>query len=409
MFRAIASDNFPPFGKFSMDFPEVQNKPDDLAEVHIFTGVNGSGKTRLLAALAAMLGHGIPLQKRLKGMEKPVANFKVIDHPNSSWCNFESQQHGVAWRSGGPIQEWCGRVPAFAYHGTAYLSDSAIKMVAGVPRPDRATCLAFSRPEGYSQQLLQAITNLTLQAGIESMRPDKTDARSTKIIRRLEDTLGVITGQPFSFNFTGYNQATLLVDWGKLELPFDVLPDGLRAIIGWLVDAMVMLDAWIQGQGNILETEAVFLLDEVESHLHPAWQRKILPAFQRLFPKAQVFVATHSPSVISSLNHGWIHRLSMAQNGQVTVAEPLSASEGDSYISVLEEIMGLAEWYDPETEKLLADFRAMRDQAYKGSADAKANAIKLAEEISKRRMELRYVMGKELSQMERQLAKVQGK
>jgi predicted ATP-binding protein involved in virulence len=83
--------------------------------------------------------------------------------------------------------------------------------------------------------------------------------------------------------------------------------DGLRGIIGWLVHALVMIDVWLQGKADPTNTEAVFLLDEIESHLHPAWQRKILPAFQRLFPKSQIFVATHSPFVISSLNHGWIH------------------------------------------------------------------------------------------------------
>ena len=48
MFRALASDNFPPFGKLNLQFLEVKNKPADLAEVHLFTGVNGTGKTRLL-------------------------------------------------------------------------------------------------------------------------------------------------------------------------------------------------------------------------------------------------------------------------------------------------------------------------------------------------------------------------
>jgi hypothetical protein len=39
MFRVLASDDFPPFGKFRMDFPPVENKPAELAEVHLFTGV----------------------------------------------------------------------------------------------------------------------------------------------------------------------------------------------------------------------------------------------------------------------------------------------------------------------------------------------------------------------------------
>ena len=160
----------------------------------------------------------------------------------------------------------------------------------------------------------------------------------------------------------------------------------------------------VAGEKDATNTQAIFLLDEIESHLHPAWQRRILPAFQRLFPKAQIIVATHSPFVISSLTHGWIHELKLNKDGTVTAEAPKAASSGESYISVLEEIMGVSEWYGPDAEKSLADFRALRDQAYAGDQAAKEKAIKLAQEIGGRSMELNYMMGQELRQMERQLA-----
>ena len=142
----------------------------------------------------------------------------------------------------------------------------------------------------------------------------------------------------------------------------------------------------------------------------PAWQRKILPAFQRLFPKSQIFVATHSPFVIASLNHGWIHSLKMEANGQVIVEKPKAASKGDSYISVVEEIMGVKEWFDPETEKLLKKFRSERDLIYGEKTPEERVTLfesvkKLALEISSRSEELGFIMGKELNQLERHLAK----
>ena len=166
-----------------------------------------------------------------------------------------------------------------------------------------------------------------------------------------------------------------------------------------------MLDIWLEGKSNPFQTEAVFLLDEIECNLHPAWQRRILPAFQKLFPKAQIFVATHSPFLIASLNHGWIHPFTMRPDGTVKVEDPRLASEGDSYITVVEDIMGLKEWYDPETEGLLKEFREKRDAAYKGDGQAQAAARELGTRIGKRSMELGYTMGQELSQMDRQLAK----
>jgi len=233
--------------------------------------------------------------------------------------------------------------------------------------------------------------------------------RSSRIIGAIETTLGEITGFKFRFQVTSYPNVSIGVFWGNRTLPLNLLPDGLRSIIGWLAHAVVMMDTWLQGKSEPLETEAVFLLDEIESHLHPAWQRKILPAFQHLFPKAQIFIATHSPFVISSLNHGWIHQLTMESDGSVTVEQPKAASAGESYISVIEDIMGVKEWYDPESEKLLAKFRELRDAAYHGDVESQAKARGLATEIGKRSMELDYLMGKELRQMEHQLSKQNGK
>ena len=412
MFRAIASNQFPPFGDLLLKLPPVENRPEDLAEVHLFTGVNGTGKTRLLSMLAAMLGNPQPLQRRLKGVEGNVSMYGTDafppPQPRHDWGHMLRRASDITWQSGGPIIQWSNNVPAFAYSGIAYVADAPISVMADVPRPDRAFCLSFIRPEDHSNGLLQAITNLKLQAAMDSMNETGETAngtRATRIVKALESTIQRITGYKFLFHVTTYPKTNLQVRWAETELSFDVLPDGLRSLIGWLAHAVVMMDVWLQGKGDPMQTEAVFLLDEIESPLHPAWQRRVLPAFQRLFPKAQIFVATHSPFLIASLNHGWIHPLTMGPDGKVKVEEPIPASEGDSYVSVVEDIMGLKEWYDPETEQLLADFRAKRDAAYHGDAAAQTTARELADKIGKRSMELGYMMGRELSQMDRQLSK----
>lgn len=438
MFRAIASEEFPPFGKFRLDLPSVENKPSDLAEVHLFTGVNGTGKTRLLAVLAAMLGGPAALQKRSKGngqkhilracAERGTATILAywaslaIDGPSVGAFTpppeRERQELGsVFFRFQDPaltnrsLVAWAQDVPAFAYTGVAYVADSKIEALAGVAKPERKDCLGFSRGEAHSAKLQQAISNFMVQAAMDSLNDSGggSPPRSTRIRNAVEAAVAHITGTPFTFKVSTYPQPNLQVKWGSTLLPLDMLPDGLRSIIGWLVDAAVMLDVWLEGRRDPFDTEVVFLLDEIESHLHPAWQRKILPAFQRLFPKAQIFVATHSPFVIASLNVGWIHRLTLGAEGWVKVEEPIPASAGDSYVSVVEDIMGLQEWYDPETEQLLTQFRQKRDAAYRGDAQAQAGARDLATTIGKRSMELDYLMSRELSQMDRQLAKATAK
>jgi predicted ATP-binding protein involved in virulence len=279
--------------------------------------------------------------------------------------------------------------------------------MASVGPPQRTATLSFFPPTGHSAALLQAITNLKVQAAMESLEAasGKGTGGAAQIVRMIENALTKMTGLEFAFTVTRHPEPTLQVRWGNAILSFDLLPDGLRSIIGWMVDSVVMVDAWTQGKQAVSDVEAVFLLDEIETHLHPAWQRRVLPAFQLLFPNAYLFVVTHSPFVIASLNHGWIHKLILEKDGKAKVLEPIPASAGDSYISVLEEIMGLNEWYDPETENLLAEFRTARDQAYRGDQDAKSKALLLAKNIASRSMELEYTMGREVHQMECQLAK----
>ena len=429
MFRAIIADDFPPFGKFALELPPVADKPKELAEVHLFTGVNGTGKTRLLCLIAAMLDNPSPLLKRMKGIASQsrvgVADKESSPPPHweshgalfadkddrSPWLFFQLEQGSFRPQSAGrPIVNWVRSVPAFAYRSSPYVSDSEIKTMHAVPSLNRVEYLSFDRGAEASQALLQRISDLLIQAALEvrnAQSPGET-GRADKLLHTLELAIIQITGVNFRFDMQTHPSVSISVIWDDVKLCFDVLPDGLRSIIGWMVHALVMMDLWLQGKADPMETEAVFLLDEIENYLHPAWQKRILPAFQHLFPKAQIFVATHSPFVIGSMSHGWIHRLTMTPDGKVQVQKPVPARKGESYISVVEEIMGMPEWYNEETEELLKEFRLKRDKAYSGDSEAQKEARQLGTKIGERSMELDFMMGKELIQMDRQLAKKAG-
>ena len=412
MIRAIASDNFPPFGKFVLPLLPVENKPAELGEVHLFTGVNGTGKTRLLSIIAAILGSHTALVKRMKGITNRARIFVTDAAPapedQGQWSYMIAESSGVDWREhrSNLFSEIQGN-PAFAYSGNAYVSDAKVNVLANVQRPTRDECLSFFRPEANSPSLLQAIANLKIASALQAEESANAAGKSNPpdLMKAIESTITGITGVPFQFQLTRFPELSLGVKWGGTELAFDVLPDGLRSILGWMVHASVMVEIWLQGKSDPRQAEAIFLLDEPESHLHPAWQRKILPAFQRLFPKAQIFVATHSPFVIASVNHGWIHPIILGPDGRAKFDKSIPAGSGDSYVSVVEDIMGLKEWFDPETESLLAKFREARSEAYQGSPTGQADARKLASEIGGRSVELEFMMGRELIQLDRQLAK----
>ena len=64
------------------------------------------------------------------------------------------------------------------------------------------------------------------------------------------------------------------------------------------------------------EKPAILLIDEIENHLHPRWQRRVIPALLEHFPGLQIFATTHSPFVVAGLKAGQVHVLKRDANGR---------------------------------------------------------------------------------------------
>jgi hypothetical protein len=83
------------------------------------------------------------------------------------------------------------------------------------------------------------------------------------------------------------------------------LPDGFRAAAAWIADLCAI---WCEkapelaATGNPRDIQAVVLIDEIDLHLHPSLQRKLVPRLRKTFPKVQWIVTTHSPLVLSNFD-----------------------------------------------------------------------------------------------------------
>ena len=91
----------------------------------------------------------------------------------------------------------------------------------------------------------------------------------------------------------------------------------------------------------------VVLIDELDLHLHPKWQRQIVRDLTAAFPKCQFIATTHSPQIIGEVEH---ERIQIIVNGQVYSP---THSYGVDSSRVLEEIMG-SEPRAQEVKKLLS-------------------------------------------------------
>lgn len=94
-------------------------------------------------------------------------------------------------------------------------------------------------------------------------------------------------------------------------LPFRMLSDGYKNMIGMVADIAsrcMKLNPHLN-ENAVKETPGIVLIDELDLHLHPKWQKKVVDDLKRTFPKIQFVVTTHSPFIIQSLKAEEVIRL----------------------------------------------------------------------------------------------------
>lgn len=133
------------------------------------------------------------------------------------------------------------------------------------------------------------------------------------------------------------------------RLSFHLLSDGYRNLI-----AMVAEIAWraVQlnphhGADGLARARGVILIDEIELHLHPSWQKTVLERLTATFPQLQFVVTTHAPMVIASTPADALRFLdATGEIHRVDIARGLTAN------TVLRELMGVTERTEPEAGRL---------------------------------------------------------
>jgi hypothetical protein len=101
-------------------------------------------------------------------------------------------------------------------------------------------------------------------------------------------------------------QDDLIVTVNGKDLPAYLLSDGQRTILAMVADIAyraAQLNPQLERNAP-QETPGIVLIDELDLHLHPNWQRKIVNTLKTTFPKIQFFASTHSPFIIQSLQPG---------------------------------------------------------------------------------------------------------
>ena len=129
----------------------------------------------------------------------------------------------------------------------------------------------------------------------------------------------------------------MVVTKGDQELRIDSLSVGETCFIALIGDIARRLSIANPRKRNPLEGEGVILIDEIDLHLHPAWQRRAVTNLTKVFPNVQFVVTTHSPQILSEVAPESI-RLLYQEDNLIKFSIP-KQSIGLNSVEILRELM----------------------------------------------------------------------
>lgn len=419
--RSLTLKNIGVFEDETISFPEKKDK--DLAEIHILTGQNGTGKSTILQALASTFSNvnDVNTHKNLYNISNTIKvltrkatpiNNSSIEVFNSDNYKFQANVNTFSFMVN--TFSRTGSTPllftAFAYSGYRFVEHQEnINIKEKENYNPLENALEFVKDYGENDyNLNQWLAN---NISKRSFARDEGNEEKAKVfdknIKLLEHVIQEIIGKQIKFEPVYETGIKIVANIEGKKLDFDLLPDGLRSIISWLGDLIMRMDAlkW-KDDLPIFEREFILFLDEIEVHLHPSWQRKILPVVQKLFKNAQIFITTHSPFIVNSVDGAYIYELKLDTNGHCKSEKPAISSTSMPIDEVLNEIYDIepTQMYGQPVEHEIEDFQTELEKAYQKDINFNKEVfLKKAKKLALKSVELRNNVQFELRQLSRSI------
>ena len=346
---------------------------------NLVIGVNGVGKTTVLDALAVSLSAFIRRANKLPRYEMSFDLFDIrmganaLDVVCELEAGAENARYGYALHkareSAVPREEGAGMPREQVRHtpDRAEFVGEPPRAASGVEPGGRPLAILFSTSRavpserapprsaaagGVKAACSGALSNrrglyltefeawMRAQETLSSEQPGKKrvlGALDTAVTRFIPDYRNLrLGGESASGSF-------LVINRGAATLLVRQLSDGERGALAMVLDLTRRLaQANPEMKDPAAEAEAVVLIDEIELHLHPGWQRRIVRNLTETFPKCQFIATTHSPQIIGEVKHDRIHIMADGEVYSPTYSFGVDSSR------VLEEIMDA----DPRAKKV---------------------------------------------------------
>lgn len=260
----------------------------------VLLGENNTGKTNVLRALALLrpkkTSYRTDLDPVFKEVYMPVGALETSD------VTVISSVNGERWGfdpEGRAYSEEPFDLHVYGYGVSRYPARTALSEREG--HPTETLFNSNARLSDFQEWLLQL--DYSQKSGSE---------KSRKRLQKMHDLVSsdLFPGvTDFSFKKDGDNEHVVVVfSAGKDgDVRFEELGFGYQTTLTWLADFCKRMFELYPNAENPLHEEAVVLVDEIDLHLHPKWQRDLVPTLSKIFPNVQFIVTTHSPHVLQSM------------------------------------------------------------------------------------------------------------
>jgi len=403
----LVAEGIGPFDRLELDLSDGNGNPH--LGPHILAGVNGSGKSTILRIIGWLLDPGnrgfnsAEWEHFTTGQSaRAIATFPgsdglyaIASNPGSKWSWSETVDRGVDLLIRGSDA-------AREFNIAGYTPSKALRYIE---QPSLTATL--TNPDHNALSFEATIQNDAIQAwllGLYSKRAIANEKRQptqqyTLSLERFESALKLLYDEEVKFDVEIEPNFQPRLRVAGQNLNFSQMPDGIRGTVGWIADFMMRQDRVNRGKNLGDKRPGILLLDEVDAHLHPLWQRKLLPAVRKALPDVQIVVTSHSPFVISSCPGSRVHVLEVDAKGRAHNRPPVDSPIGESVMTTLKEIFGVDSRFDIQTEAELNEWNALKKLEATGKLkqEQRQRLLALTKELAERSEELRALVAGPMS------------
>lgn len=337
--------------------------------VNVLCGPNGVGKTTILESIASMFMYGSPTVKRNVTSEGGQIKLSVNDGVKvyskeidiTKFCPQESENTSS-------FSDLARKLLSIKVGRT--FSYSSIKAVPSDSERKNPSIWEQSK-SGIS---FNEVKGWFVNRYLYSARPESLSEQQIANFELAERCFSIINP---AYSFSKVLGATndIMINTPQGEIYFEYLSSGFKSILFMLFSIIKEIEFRFKEHNlTAKDFDGVVLIDEVEVHLHPEWQERIVSILTDAFPNVQFILTTHSPHVIQAVEPNQIIALAMEENGNVTIRQDLQKSKygfkGWTVEEILYDVMGMKSLRTELYHRLMCDFGNAIDNEDEKSATA---------------------------------------